>query len=313
MDVFYNFDTAYRYKGLLLALGNFDGVHVGHQTIFKKLVTKAKELNLTPAVLTFYPHPLEILHPQKAPPQILNLEDRLKKIEELGIKVCFCLKFDHDFAKITPHQFVKDFLEKYFDLKGLFVGFNYSFGYQGRGNPSYLEVIAAENYFVEITAPVKIGHITVSSTLIRNLIGQGKVDQAFLGLGYYPFLRGHVIHGDKRGSQLLGFPTINLDLSDKYAIPSNGVYNVTVDFDQQTVNGIANIGIKPTFNLENKNSRNLEVHLLNYNGDLYFKNVKVNFLKFVRHEQKFNKVTELKKQILADAQQAEIFFSCQKK
>ncbi|MBO8137045.1 MAG: bifunctional riboflavin kinase/FAD synthetase [Desulfotomaculum sp.] len=290
-----------KYKNIVVGLGNFDGVHVGHQKLTKKVVSEARKIAGTAVIFTFNPHPLSVLDPQNDPPKLLTQQSKEELMGRLGIDVVLSIPFDIEFAKITPKEFIEKVLYQEMAVREVVVGYNFSFGSRGEGNVETLRQYASRyNYTLHVIPPVTINKRVVSSTVIRKMIMDGDVETAGRFLGYAPFIKGIVVTGDKRGSTI-GFPTANIDLDDKILTPANGVYSVHVDVGDDIYLGVANIGTKPTFN-NNEVKRNLEVHLLDFNGDLYGQQITVKFLRRLRREQKFNSVNELVAQIQRDIQ-----------
>ncbi|KUK84114.1 MAG: FAD synthase [Pelotomaculum thermopropionicum] len=291
-----------RYGDMVVGLGNFDGVHVGHQKLISELVKIAKTTGSTPVVFTFNPHPLEVLNPGKRPPLLLSQAAKQNLIAELGVEVLLQVPFDLEFAGQTPENFVKTVLHDEMRARGIVVGYNYTFGYQGKGTPALLQELASiYHYDLRIMPPVMVEGQVVSSTLIRNLVLIGKVDEAAKFLGYYPFVEGQVVTGKKRGGSSLGFPTANLNIDETLLVPANGVYLVKICIEGDNYMGLANIGTKPTFQ---DKTRNIEVHLIDFNRDLYGENIKVSFTKKLREEKQFKTPSDLIKQIKKDISRA---------
>lgn len=286
-----------KHEKIVIGLGNFDGVHLGHQKLISEIRLLSKEIGGTPAVLTFHPHPLAVLAPDSCPPMILSQEAKQRLLEKLGVAVLLLVPFDLEFARLAPDDFMHLVLNEGLGVSGVVVGYNFTFGYRGQGTPELLEEQSARhNYRIKVVAPVVVDGQVVSSTLLRELISQGKVTEAAKFLGYYPFVEGPVVTGARRGGGL-GFPTANLDLNKKLLVPANGVYAVQVHVDGETYLGVANIGVKPTFQGQ---IRNIEVHLLDFYQDLYGKNIRVKFTRRLRGERRFNTTSDLVKQIEQD-------------
>lgn len=292
-----------RYPNITVALGNFDGIHLGHQRLIGEAVAIARRNNGTAAVLTFHPHPMAVLKPELAPPMLLDQEAKRRMMAELGVDILILLPFTLNFAQLSPEEFIKDVLVKQLNVKAIVIGYNYSFGHRGRGNPETIWKYADECcYTLSVIPPVKVGSQVVSSTLIRNKLAEGDVAAAQKLLGYYPFTEGTVVLGDRRGNTL-GFPTANIDCPAGMMVPARGVYSVHVDMDGETYLGVANVGTKPTFNGSNQRI-NIEVHLLDFCGDIYGKKIKVKYVRRLRDERKFSSITDLVNQIQADVQSA---------
>jgi len=292
-----------RFKNIVVGLGNFDGVHVGHQKLIKELVQLAGELKGVPTILTFKPHPLQVLNESQCPPLIISNEDKEAIMKRLGVKLLIWMPFNKQLAKISPEEFISKILHQDLGCRGVVVGYNYTFGCGGSGTAeticSYSEKYG---YKALVVPPVCINGQAVSSTVIRHFIKQGKVEDAARFLGYNFFISGVVISGEKRG-RTIGFPTANIDLSAEMLVPANGVYSVKVSVDGSVFLGVANIGFRPTFNKKNLR-KNLEVHLLDFCGNLYGKKIKIYFHSRIRGEKAFASAEELSRQISRDVRQA---------
>ena len=284
---------------LILALGNFDGVHRGHQALINKAVEWARRVGCKAGVFTFYPHPQEILSPEDHPLLLLPIEDRIKKFKDLSVDVSLVLPFCLSMAGKSPEGFVEQVLVKELGVKGIVIGYNYSFGKGGKGSPELLKELGKKLGFeVEIIQPVRIENHIVSSTLIRRLLSMGKVSEAAQYLGYYPFVRGVVEHGAKRG-RTIGFPTANLRLPVKSVVPALGVYAAQVEIKGRLYGGVVNIGYRPTVNSD-QNIANLEVNIFQFEEDIYGQEIKVELIECLRGEERFNSLEELKGQINKD-------------
>lgn len=292
-----------RYPNITVALGNFDGMHLGHQRLIGEAVANSRQSDGTAVVLTFHPHPLQVLRPELAPPMLLTREAKERMMCQLGIDVLLLLPFTFKFAQLSPGDFIKDILWTELAVKGIVVGYNFTFGHQGRGTPDTLWQYGEKyGYTLNVIPPVKVGGQVVSSTLIRGKLAEGDVVAARKFLGYCPFSEGTVVLGERRGNTL-GFPTANIECPEGMVVPAKGVYSVQVDLDNDTFLGVANIGTKPTFHGNSQRS-NIEVHLLDFCGDLYGKKIKINYFRRLRDEKKFNSITDLVQQIQVDVQNA---------
>ena len=302
MEIYQGLNNLDTYKNIVIALGNFDGVHMGHRELICRTVEISQKREGTAAVFTFDPHPLKVLQPDSYPQMLLTKEDKIRIMSELGIQLLIIFPFLDFISKLTPRQFVKEILVDKLKVKLVVVGYNYNFGFKGEGNAESLQELAAE-YGIEaiIVPPVKRGLVEVSSTLIRNLLLDGNVSDAAEYLGYYPFVESYVVAGDQRGTKI-GFPTANINLSEEVITPANGVYAVRVYINGQKLNGIANIGIKPTFDLDQP--KNLEVHVFDFCEDIYHTRIRVEFIGRIRGEQQFSSVSELIIQIAEDVTEA---------
>ncbi|MCF8012030.1 MAG: bifunctional riboflavin kinase/FAD synthetase [Clostridiales bacterium] len=292
-------DVTGKYENLAVALGNFDGVHLGHKRLIQNLIAKAQEEQVASSILTFHPHPSAVLNPENTPPMLLTQEAKQEKISNLGVDIMIKSRFTSEFAKMTPEEFVCRVLKESLHARWVFIGYNYNFGYKGRGNPDLLKALGDKYGFsVHIMPPVSIDGQVVSSTLIRNILSDGDTVLARKFLGCIPCVEGYVISGQKLGRKL-GFPTANLEIDSRIMVPANGVYTVKVLIDKDEFIGVANIGVKPTFQGETQ-KRNIEVHLLNFCSDLYGKKIKVCFIRRLRGERRFSSASELIDQIEQD-------------
>lgn len=294
------------YPDPVITIGNFDGVHIGHQKIFKFLIKKAKEINGTSVVITFEPHPVRVLYKDHPLKLITTTEDRIKLIERCGIDITICIPFTTEFASIEAEDFVKNILVKKFNAKWVVVGYDYRFGRSRKGDAQLLKKLG-KIYGFKVTvlkAYRKEGKI-LSSTAVRNALLEGDIRQAnrFLGRAYH--IDGEVIKGAGRGSALLGYPTANISPQQEI-IPKEGVYAVKVTFPEgKTFTGVANIGKNPTFG---NNSLSYEVHILNFNNNLLGKKIRIHFLERLRDEKKFKSPQELKENITKDIERAKKIF-----
>ena len=284
------------YENPVVALGMFDGVHIGHASIIRRAVEIAAQINGTAMVLTFSNHPLSIIAPESVPLAVGNINLRREIFESLGVKVLIEIPFTKELSRKTPEEFLSMLSEKIAPAY-VVTGPNYTFGRFGRGNGRML-IRESENYGfkAEICPAVTIGRKTVSSTKIRALIASGDLSAANELLGHEFTYTSQVVHGDKRGRKL-GFPTANLEIDDKHSMLPNGAYVVKVKISDKIFNGIANIGDNPTFKVA---KRRLEVFIDNFNADIYGEKISVSFIEKIRDEKSFNSVDELKTQLRAD-------------
>lgn len=295
------------FKDVAITIGNFDGVHLGHRVLFRKVVEKANEFDGVSIVMTFEPHPIKVLTQNGGPPLITMYKQKAELIEESGIDVLICIPFTKQFAAISAKEFVQDILVTRIGMKAIIVGEDYAFGKNREGNLDFLKK-HGDNLDFEVIILKKLQDATtksieISSTKVRELVSAGNVEQAKSLLGRRYQIRGKVAHGRDRGGRLLGFPTANIKLYDELC-PKIGVYAVTVECLGQTYKGVANIGYSPTFD---DNDFTVEVHLLDFDGDIYGKTIRVNFANFLRDEKKFSSVDELSKQIEKDIKKARKF------
>ncbi len=281
----------------VLTLGNFDGVHLGHQTVFRMLTERAKEKNGTSIVFTFEPHPLRIIAPERAPKLLTPFKDKAALIKNSGIDIIIYVNFTKEFARIKAEDFVKNFLSKTIGAREIFIGSNYRFGKNRKGSPELLKELGKESGFkLTIIPEIKLNKVTLSSSKIRTLIAKGRIEEASVFLGRHYSVIGIVIEGAKRGKTLLNIPTANIATFNEL-LPKDGVYAVTVDVDGKLYGGAANIGCNPTFK-DKKFS--FEVHILKFDGKIVGKTLRVNFIKRIRDETKFSKIEDLVMQMRKD-------------
>lgn len=287
-------------KPIVTALGNFDGVHLGHQKLIKTAKEIAEKIKGETLVFTFFPHPQMLFN---ANIKMLNsFKTKLQLIESLGVENVLIIPFTREFSLISPQVFVEEILIKKIQTSHVVAGFNYSFGYKGMGNADMLINLAApRNVKVTIMEPFYVDNELVSSTKIREYLKEGNIKEAEKLLGYQPAISGKVIEGNKIGRKI-GFPTANLEWDSDLLIPGNGVYVVKVLVDNKKYLGVLNIGNKPTVNSQPLLS--MEVYLLNFSGDLYHKEIEIFFYEKIRDEIKFTGLEELKRQIAKDIEKS---------
>ncbi len=284
----------------IVTLGNFDGVHMGHRELFRCLVQKARQLHYSSVVYTFYPHPLKFFAPAKAPLLLNTAEEKQRLIAASHVDILIEEPFNASFAAMSPEAFVDDILISKLNAKELVVGYDYAFGKNRRGNTAFLtEYGQARGVCVNVLQPVGADGLPYSSTRIRHLIAQGHVSEVVNLLGRHYTLEGIVVPGFQRGRQL-GFPTANLK-TDKESLPAPGVYAVKARFDQQEFNAVANLGKRPTFT---DGLSTIEIHLLDFSGDLYGKTLRVYFVERLRDEKKFHDLGALSDAIADDVLRA---------
>lgn len=294
----------------VVTIGNFDGVHKGHQVLFEKVRDRAMDLQGTSVVITFEPHPIKVMSPEKLRPLITISEQKKELVMSQGIDILLLIKFNLKFAGISARDFVKDILVDRIGIKEIVVGYDYAFGHSREGNIQLLREMGQEFKFtVHQVRPVYAGKTLVSSTSIRNLIVEGNLSEANRLLGRNYQIRGKVIEGRKRGEPLLGYATANLRLPDGL-IPREGVYIVTVELEGKLYQGVTNIGYNPTFK---DKTLSVETHIFDFSANIVKQNIKVNFLSRLRDEITFTTVEELSQQISRDIEQAREFFREQEK
>lgn len=280
----------------VVTLGNFDGVHLGHQEILSRVRKKAEEIKGTSIVYTFHPHPFSVLTQGRQFLTITTLDEKLKLIEESGIDYLICEPFTVEFSHITAHRFVEDILFRRIGVREIFVGEDYSFGSKRQGNVFYLMKMGKIfNFRVSIIEAIPVGNIIVKSSKIREFIQLGEVSVANRLLGRNYSLTGRVIKGKGRGA-LLGFPTANIKPS-KPLYPGVGVYAVWVSLGNQSYPGAMNIGYNPTFH---DRELSLEVHILDFDRSIYDQDLKISFVARIREEKAFSSPGELIAQMEKD-------------
>ena len=301
MKIYHPRDFPLKLRNPVGTLGNFDGVHLGHQALLRETKALAQELEGEALVITFEPHPRLVLRPEAGLKLLTTFEEKKALLEDLGFTSTLVVPFETEVADLPAEEFVEEYLVYGLGLRGLVVGFNYRFG-RGRGGDHELLRRLGERYGfqVKVIPPQVIDGQTVSSTLIRELLGEGKVRQAAALLGRPYALRGKVVQGEARG-RTLGFPTANLDPPPEKLIPARGVYAVKVSWRGQNLSGVMNIGEKPTFG---GHRLSLEVHLFDFEEDLYGEMLEVEFIEFLRPEIKFPSPAALIQQIAKDCQKA---------
>jgi riboflavin kinase / FMN adenylyltransferase len=296
-------------KNPVVTIGNFDGVHKGHQAIFKKVIKHARDIKGTAGVITFDPHPVKITAPDSARPLITPLDQKRELILNQGIELFVVINFSYEFSTTSATEFIKDVLVTRLGIKEIIVGYDYVFGRHRKGDIDLLKRMGKEfDFSVYQITPVYVGKTLVSSTLIRNLVENGDITEATRLLGRSYQIRGKVIKGMNRGGPILGYPTANLMLSDEL-VPKKGVYIVTVDIDGETFQGLTNIGYNPTF--KNK-ELSVETYIFDFSENILGKDIRLNFLFRLRDEITFTNVSGLSQQIDQDVESAKRFFNHKK-
>ena len=289
----------------VLTIGNFDGVHKGHLALFDRVKEKAGSIEGQSAVMTFDPHPIKIMKPGNGPRLITPTEQKLRLIGDAGIEIIFCIPFTRQFAGISARNFVQDILVDKIGVREIVVGYDYTFGYGREGNIDFLKEMGNHlDFMVHVVEPIFIDGTLVSSTSIRELVQEGKLPEVKKLLGRDYQICGTVVKGKNRGGRLLGFLTANLELIDELT-PKAGVYAVRVFIDDQTYDGLTNMGYNPTFG---NNKFSVETHILDFSGDLLGKTIRVNFVERLRDEKAFKTTKDLADQIGQDVSQARELF-----
>ena len=289
----------------VLALGNFDGLHRGHLKIVERVRRGAAEHGGTPMAMTFDPHPPRIVRPDKAPPLLMTKAQRLEALHAAGIACVAVVRFTRELSEWDPETFVRTVLVDWLRVSEVWVGANFLFGHGRSGNFTVLRTLGQRYGFrADKIDPVRYKDFVVSSTRIRRLVAEGRVDEAGALLGHTYYVDGAVVEGKRRGREL-GFPTANLATGNEL-LPPHGVYATTMTVDGIVRAGITNIGVRPTFG---EGEVAVETHLLDYSGDLYGRQVRLSFVQRLRDERRFEDVDALRAQIEADRRRAERLFS----
>ena len=284
----------------IVTIGTFDGVHLGHQQILKQLIDTSRKSKLKSVLLTFFPHPRMVLQPDISMRLIQTIQEREKALQKTGLDYLVIHPFSTEFSRLSADDYVKQILVEQLNVRKVVVGYDHRFGRNRTASLEDMYHYADIHEFevIEINAE-KIESTAVSSTKIRKAIDEGNIELANTYLGHSFTIEGMVIDGDKRGREL-SYPTANIDLQNQHKIvPKQGVYLVKSKLKGRVVYGMMNIGTKPTFDTT---MPSIEVHFLDWNGDLYGQSVQVELLKWVREERKFSSVEELQTQIQADEQ-----------
>ena len=298
MKLYQNFNISENHKKSIILIGNFDGVHLGHQKLFSLANRYKKKFRLNIGVVTFEPMPKMYFNKKNKNFRLSNINKKNKILKYLGVDFLITKKFDKNFSKIKSEFFIKEILSKKLKAKYIFVSNNFKFGNKREGDVKQL--IKNEkiyNYQIVKPQPLILGNKIISSTYIRSLLAEGNLKKANKALTRNWSIEGIVEKGRQQGKKI-GFPTCNIDIKD-YVIPMLGVYAVTVykKNSKKPLKAIANLGYRPTFN---QKKILLEVHIFNFSGNLYNKYLSVEFIKFIRKEKKFKNVNHLRKQILSD-------------
>jgi riboflavin kinase/FMN adenylyltransferase len=291
---------------VVLAIGNFDGVHLGHAALVRQLVSAAKRMQLAPTVLTFEPHPREFFAPESAPARLTTLREKLELLAELGASQTMVCRFNAAFAALTANEFIEQVLVRGLHVKHLIIGDDFRFGRGRTGDFAWLQVAGQRfGFTVEAMQSVTVDGERVSSSGVRRALANGDMEHAARLLGRPYIIDGRVVHGDKIGRQL-GFATANIRIKHN-PLPMTGVFAVEVSgLGDQPLRGVANLGIRPTVG---GTRPLLEVHLFDFDRDIYGAHISVRFVHKLRNEQRFPNFDALKAQIAADAVAARAYFS----
>ncbi|MGD9677164.1 MAG: bifunctional riboflavin kinase/FAD synthetase [Vulcanibacillus sp.] len=305
MIVYNIIDTNIKYKQSpnIMAIGYFDGVHLGHQKVISKALERAKENNIICSVMIFEPHPHEIIGVTNKVEKITPINSKINQLKKLGVNICYIVKFTKNFANTSPRNFIDEILIQ-LNVKGIVVGYDFTFGKNGSGNPETLKELSKNIYTVDIIEPYFLSNIKISSTRIRDCLISGNITDANKMLGRSYSFKGKVVHGDGRGRDI-GFPTVNLELIDDYSKIKNGVYTVNVKYNGNKLLGVMNVGYRPTFSPDNVIK--YEVYIIDFNEEIYGQELEVELLYYLREEKKYSNIEDLKKQINIDIVSAEEF------
>jgi riboflavin kinase / FMN adenylyltransferase len=289
----------------ILALGNFDGVHRGHRKILDRVRRVAGERGATSVVMTFDPHPPRVVRPDKAPPLLMTTAQRLEAIAAAGLHGAAIVRFTRELSQWDPETFVKTVLVDWLHVAEVWVGANFLFGHDRTGNFSLLRVLGGRYGFrAEKIDPVRYKDFVVSSTRIRRLVGEGRVDEAGALLGHQYYIDGSVAQGDRRGATI-GFPTANL-CSDNELLPPHGVYATTITIAGVVRPSVTNVGVRPT--VDSSGRTTIETHIFDFSGDIYGAAVRVGFVQRLRDERAFESIDALRGQIAVDCDRARVLF-----
>ena len=300
MKIYNNFSDFVKVPNAIVTIGTFDGVHLGHQAILKDMVKTAKEIGGETVVITFYPHPRQVLNINAANLRFITTqEEKLQLLEKSGVDNVVVVNFTKEFSRVSSEDFIRDYIIEHINPVKLVIGYDHHFGNNRMGDFSLLSKMQNKyNFKVQRIEAHDVENIAVSSTKIRHSLQQGDVSRANALLGYQFSYIGKVVSGNKIGREI-GYRTANIEVEREFRlIETSGVYATYVDYEGKEYKSMTYIGKKPTIN--NDEIENIEVHLFDFDGDLYDKEIKVRFVKRVRGEQKFESLDALKKQIQID-------------
>ncbi|HUC73948.1 MAG TPA: bifunctional riboflavin kinase/FAD synthetase [Vicinamibacterales bacterium] len=307
MDVIHYPDDARppRWKAPVLALGNFDGLHRGHRKILERMRRVANERGAVAIVMTFDPHPPRVVRPDKAPPLLMTKAQKLEALADTGVQGAAIVRFTPELSRWDPEAFVRIVLVDWLGVSEVWVGANFLFGHDRAGNFSMLRALGARYGFkAEKIDPVRYKDFVVSSTRVRRLVGEGRVDEAGALLGHQYFIDGLVVHGDHRG-RAIGFPTANL-CTENELVPPHGVYATTARIGAVVRPSVTNIGTRPTVDASGRTT--IETHVFNMDRDLYGMSMRIGFVQRMRDERAFESIDALRAQIDADCRRARVLF-----
>lgn len=291
----------------IAAIGFFDGIHRGHKEVITNAVNKAKAQQMESAVISFHPHPSVVLNnPDKPVQYITTIEEKEVLLEEIGVDRLYLITFNKELSSLSPEAFINHFIIG-LHIKHLVAGFDFSFGHKGAGNMQNIQTFTKNNFSVTSIDPVKNENKKVSSTRIRKFLASGDIAKVNELLGRPYETTGVVIEGDKRGRQL-GYPTANLNVNEEKLLPTRGVYAVKVNYHNKIYEGMANLGVKPTFKTGDLKP-SVEVYMFDFEGNIYGESITVLWYQFIRDEKKFNGLNELVSQLKEDEKTIQKYFS----
>jgi riboflavin kinase/FMN adenylyltransferase len=294
-----------RWSQPVLALGNFDGVHRGHRKILDRLCRVARERAATAVVMTFDPHPPRVVRPDKAPPLLMTTAQKLQAVADAGVQGAAVVRFTPELSRWDPETFVRTALVGWLHVSEVWVGADFVFGHDRAGNFSVLRALGVQYGFkAEKIDPVRYKDFVVSSTRIRRLVSEGRVDEAGALLGHQYHLDGTVVRGDERG-RTIGFPTANL-CTDNELLPPHGVYATTARVGEVVYASVSNVGTRPTVDVSGRTT--VETHLLDFDRDLYGQTIRLGFVQRLRDERAFGSLDLLRTQIDDDCRRARVLF-----
>ena len=306
MKIFHGTENANILRPTVLTLGVFDGLHLGHQKIMETVVRRANAINAVPTVITFDPHPRAVLYPENSPPLLQTLDQRLANFEVLGIEQAIIIRFNNKFANQDAPKFLREIIHERLHTKEIYLGHGFAFGKNRGGNIELLRKMSQElRFHADEVSEVTLRGQRISSSKIRQLLKDGKVNLARRMLGRPYGVEGVIIRGDRRG-HTIGFPTANLKPKNR-VIPKYGVYATATLIDGTWKKSITNVGVRPTF--EGNKEPSIETYIFGFDGDLYGDVLRVRFLYRIRDERKFAGIAELKNQIEKDTRTAQNYFS----
>ncbi|AMC11131.1 bifunctional riboflavin kinase/FMN adenylyltransferase [Lutibacter profundi] len=302
MEIINDLSTYKSTAKTFVTIGTFDGVHIGHQKVLKNLVESAKINNATPLLLTFFPHPRMVLEKDKEIKLINTIDERIELLKKTDLEFLIIQKFTKEYANKTALNFVKNILVDTLNISKLIIGYDHQFGKNREGDFSHLKEYGQQfNFTVEEISQLNVDSITVSSTKIRKAIEKGEIEKANNYLGYNFMLTGKVVKGRNLGEKIK-FPTANLSICETYKlIPKTGAYIVKSEIENNTVFGMMNIGYRPTVSGKHQT---IEIHFFDFNKNLYGAKIQIEVLKFLRNEQNFKSIENLKTQLQKDKQKS---------